>query len=96
MRRSAHAGRLFSILPAGPKGAVPRYMRMPSSVIRSYHYHADRRALEIEFTTGRRYLYFEVPPDEVEALGAAFSKGRYFNAHIRDNHDYAELVGADD
>lgn len=75
---------------------MPRYRRMPSSVIRSYHYHADRRALEILFTTGRRYLYFEVPPEEVEALSAAFSKGRYFNAHIRDAYDYAELVGAGD
>ena len=68
---------------------------MPSTVIRSARYHADDRALEILFTTGRRYLYHQVPPEAAERLRAAFSKGRHFNAHIRDRYPFTELAGAD-
>lgn len=57
---------------------------MPSSVIRAFAYDAEMRRLEIVFTTGRVYLYHDVPPRTVAALGMAESKGRYFNAHIRD------------
>ncbi len=63
---------------------------MPSTVIRSFIYRAETRELEVLFTTGRRYLYADVPPDEVDKFRAAFSKGRYFNAHIRDHYAYRE------
>ena len=64
---------------------------MPSTVIRRFDYRPDRRELEILFTTGRRYLYSDVPEEEARAFRAAFSKGRYFNAHIRDAYEYVEL-----
>jgi hypothetical protein len=64
---------------------------MPSSVIRSARYDPDRELLDIVFTTGRRYLYHRVPPAEADAFRAAFSKGRYFNAHIRDAYDHTEV-----
>jgi hypothetical protein len=63
---------------------------MPSSVIRSFDYRPDRSELEILFTTGRRYVYHDVPPAVVSALTAAGSKGRYFNARIRDRFRYTE------
>ena len=65
---------------------------MPSSVIRAAHYDPDRQLLDIVFTTGRRYLYHPVPPAEADAFRAAFSKGRYFNAHIRDAYDHTEVT----
>lgn len=65
---------------------------MPSSVIRSAHYDPERALLDIVFTTGRRYLYHRVPPAEADAFRAAFSKGRYFNAHIRDAYDHSEVT----
>lgn len=65
---------------------------MPSTVIRSFDYRPDSRELLIDFQTGRRYVYFDVPGDEVEALEAAFSKGRHFNAHIRDRYRFRELA----
>lgn len=64
---------------------------MPSSVIRSFRYLAKRHALEITFTTGRRYLYRDVPPEAAERLAGAFAKGRHFNRHIRDAYPYEEL-----
>jgi hypothetical protein len=57
---------------------------MPSSVIRSFRYLPQTRELEIEFTSGRCYRYLEVPAEIAEAMRAAFSKGSYFNRHIRD------------
>jgi hypothetical protein len=68
---------------------------MPSTVIRRFVYAPDRRELTIEFTTGRRYVYAEVPEDEVQAMRAAFAKGRYFNAHIRDLYQCREITAAD-
>jgi hypothetical protein len=61
---------------------------MPSTVIRSFDYRPDSRELEVLFTTGRRYLYSDVPPEEVEGLRSASSKGRYFNTNIRDGYSY--------
>ena len=65
---------------------------MPSSVIKTAHYRPDEAVLDILFTTGRRYLYHGVPPGEADRFAAAFSKGRYFNAHIRDRYDFTEVA----
>ena len=67
---------------------------MPSSVIRRFDYRPGQRELLIEFVTGRRYLYSGVPLEEVEQMRSAFSKGRYFNAHIRDCYLFREIVEA--
>jgi hypothetical protein len=68
---------------------------MPSTVIRAAHYDPDRQMLDIVFITGRRYLYYRVPAEAAEAFRAAFSKGRYFNAHIRDRYEHKEVADAD-
>jgi lysyl-tRNA synthetase class 2 len=65
---------------------------MPSTVVRTALYDPDRAVLDITFTTGRRYLYLDVPPDEAARFAAAFSKGRYFNAHIRDRYAFTEVA----
>ena len=66
---------------------------MPSTVIRSFAYRPEARELEVLFTTGRRYVYAEVPPEAAEALRGAFAKGRHFNARIRGRYDYVEVEG---
>jgi hypothetical protein len=66
---------------------------MPSTVIRRFDYHPASRELVIEFVSGRRYVYAEVPEEEVRGLKAATSKGAYFNKHIRDQYRYRELIG---
>jgi KTSC domain-containing protein len=67
---------------------------MPSSVIRNYKCDAETEELEVLFTTGRRYVYHAVPQAAVDEFRAAFSKGRHFNAHIRDAYDYSELISS--
>jgi hypothetical protein len=64
---------------------------MPSSVIRHFDYDPATRLLTVRFVTGRKYAYYNVPEDVVAAFRAAFSKGTFFNAHIRDGYAYDEL-----
>ena len=67
---------------------------MPSSVIRSFAYDRVGAALDITFVSGRRYRYFRVPAAAAQGLGDAVSKGRYFNARIRDRYFFEELAEA--
>ena len=64
---------------------------MPSNVIRSFNYDPNTRELLVQFVTGRRYLYAEVPPSEVAAFRTSGSLGRYFNRRIRDRYRCHEL-----
>ena len=64
---------------------------MPSTIIRSFNYRPETRELEVLFTTGRRYLYRDVPPEAAEAFRSSFAKGRHFNARIRGRYSYEEL-----
>jgi lysyl-tRNA synthetase class 2 len=64
---------------------------MPSTAIRSFAYDRASAALDVIFVTGRRYRYFLVPSYVAEGLSEAFSKGRYFNARIRDRFPFEEL-----
>lgn len=69
---------------------------MPSTVIRRFDYDAAHRALDVAFVSGRRYRYSGVPEAVVQAFRAASSKGRFFNARIRDHYPYEELEPAED
>ena len=68
---------------------------MPSSVISRFVYDQNERQLWVEFTTGRRYVYSEVPDEVATALRLAFSKGVYFNSRIRDQFPYREVTHED-
>ena len=61
---------------------------MPSSVIRAFDYDRAAGRLDIVFVSGRRYAYHDVPTEVYEGFAQAFSKGEYFNAHIRDRYRY--------
>ena len=69
---------------------------MPSTVIRRLDYRPDERELVVEFVTGRRYLYSDVPEEAAKALRSAFAKGVHFNRHIRDRYRFRELIEADE
>lgn len=66
---------------------------MPSSVIHRFRYDPWSASLEIEFVSGRAYRYRGVPADVAARFRAAFSKGRFFNRHIRDNFRFTALEG---
>jgi lysyl-tRNA synthetase class 2 len=63
---------------------------MPSTVIQTIDYRADVAELEILFTTGRRYVFHDVPPEAAEAFRAARIKGRHFNSRIRGRYRFTE------
>ena len=65
---------------------------MPSTVISRFIYDPAKRELWIEFVTGRRYVYEEVPDEVAQALASAFSKGTYFNTRIRDHFEFREVT----
>jgi hypothetical protein len=55
-----------------------------SAAIRKIHYKPEIEELSIWFGPDfRRYKYFGVPPEIVEALENAPSRGRFFNAFIK-------------
>ena len=65
---------------------------MPSSVIRRFAYCPDSAQLWVEFTTGRRYVYSDVPAEVADTFRSAFAKGVYFNTRIRDRFPYREVT----
>jgi hypothetical protein len=67
---------------------------MPSTAIRDHYYRASKRELEVTFITGRRYLYFKVPQEVVQAFEQASSKGAFFNKYIRPYYEYREIASA--
>jgi hypothetical protein len=64
---------------------------MPSTVIRRIDYDPAAQALDVEFVSGRRYRYAGVPESVARVFGEAFSRGRFFNARIRDRYPCREL-----
>ncbi len=65
---------------------------MPSNVIRRFAYCPDSSELWVEFTTGRRYVYSQVPQDVADTFRSAFAKGVYFNTRIRDRFPHREVA----
>jgi hypothetical protein len=69
---------------------------MPSSVIRRFVYDEMKQDLWVEFTTGRKYVYSDVPQEVADAFRGAFAKGIYFNTRIRDNFAHREVTHEDE
>lgn len=65
---------------------------MPSSVIRRFVYDQSEHELWVEFTTGRRYVYSDVPEEVAATFRCAFAKGVYFNTRIRDRYPHREVI----
>jgi hypothetical protein len=62
-----------------------------SSNLRSVGYDAERQILEIEFTSGSVYQYFNVPTSVYEALMSASSKGQYHIQWIKHSYRYQKI-----
>jgi hypothetical protein len=64
---------------------------MPSTAIRDIEYRRSSRELLVTFTTGRKYIYWNVPAETYWDFRNAESRGRYFNLNIRDRYPFREL-----
>ena len=64
---------------------------MWSSVIRGAWYLPNRRQLDLLFTSGRRYIYSGVPETIADGFARAESKGRFYNAEIRNRFPCREV-----
>jgi hypothetical protein len=62
-----------------------------SESIRSIGYDSDCQTLEVEFNYGAVYQYAGVPQGEYEGMMNADSKGKYFNANIRNRYSFVKL-----
>ena len=61
---------------------------MPSSVISKVSYDAKTAMLRITFVSGTVYDYMDVPSEVYKEMMASFSKGKYFNEHIKGRYDF--------
>ena len=64
-----------------------------STVIRGAWYLPERRQLDLLFTSGRRYVYSDVPMLTASRFAEAESKGRFYNLEIRDRFPCREVGG---
>lgn len=65
-----------------------------SSAVSSIGYDADLQILEIEFTSGNVYVYYEIPKILAIEFMEAESKGTFYNQNIRGLHESYKMVVA--
>jgi hypothetical protein len=57
----------------------------------SVGYDTDNQIFEVEFNSGAVYQYTNVPIGEYEGLLNSDSKGKYFNANIKNRYSFVKL-----
>jgi hypothetical protein len=68
-------------------------MDVESAAIQAIDYDEDHEKLFVRFASGERYLYVGVPGEVHRSFVDADSKGRFFQAEIRDQYPYNRLEG---
>ena len=66
-------------------------MEVESTAIHEINYDAEREKLMIRFASGERYVYVGVPGEVCRSFEDAESKGRFFQAEIRDRYPFNRL-----
>jgi len=66
-------------------------MDVDSTAIQDIDYDAERAKLLVRFVSGERYVYVGVPGEVHRSFVEAPSKGRFFQAEIRDRYPYNKL-----
>jgi lysyl-tRNA synthetase class 2 len=72
------------------RGSPP--MEVESKAISEIDYDAHRSKLLVRFVSGERYVYVGVPGEVHRSFVDAESKGRFFQAEIRDKYPYNRLA----
>ena len=60
-----------------------------SSNVAGFSYEEASQTLTVEFNSGSRYNYYDVPQHIFEGMKSADSKGKYLNAEIKGAYRYA-------
>lgn len=63
-----------------------------SSNIKSIEYNEEIQTLTVEFQSGAKYAYSNVPKNVFARIFSADSIGRYVSENIRNNYTYVRLV----
>jgi hypothetical protein len=66
-------------------------LSVSSSNLAAVGYDPSTKTLEVEFNSGSIYRYSGVSLSVFNALMAAESHGKYFNAHIRNTYSYRQV-----
>ena len=69
-----------------------KHQPFQSRAVASAGYDAATRRLEVWFTSGRRYEFFDVPPSVYEWFVRAKSKGTFVTRLINDKYRYREIT----
>ncbi|HEV3322761.1 MAG TPA: KTSC domain-containing protein [Solirubrobacteraceae bacterium] len=62
-----------------------------SSNVASVGYDSQIMVLEVEFSDGAIYQYFDVPEDDAVGLLNSDSVGKYLNSNIKGHYRYARI-----
>ncbi len=65
---------------------------LKSSTLHSAGYDVDHKTLELKFTSGEIYHYFNVPHSNYTALMNATSHGEYFNRYIKEQFSFKKVT----
>ncbi len=79
------------IIQGSQRRKAMRWVRVESSTLRGVAYDSDSSTLELEFSDGDRYRYFEVPEAVYSELLAADSKGNFFHTHVKGTYRFTKL-----
>lgn len=60
-----------------------------SSNVAGFCYDDTTKVLTVEFNSGSRYNYYDVPLHVYEGMKIADSKGKYLNAEVKGHYRYA-------
>ena len=74
------------------KMSTIRTLTTDSSSISSVAYAPRSQTLDVHFTNGAAYRYFDVPPTTYDEMLAAPSKGRYFHRAVRPVFAYQRIT----
>lgn len=88
-RRRFLAASLLIIAPA--LGESTRRVAVESTNLKSVGFDPKGKILEVEFHHGGVYRYFEVPEAIHTALMKADSKGKYFQANVRNKFRFERV-----
>jgi hypothetical protein len=62
-----------------------------STIVAGVGYDDETLTLEVHFTTGAVYQYFDVPRSAYDEFLHAASKGQYFNEVVKNGYRYMRL-----